>query len=157
QKNSKQDFLPQRQTPAEVIISGTSMFAQSESELIARCRRGESAAWDELFDRHYSATARFIFQLSRDLSKEDAEEICQDVFLNVIKNIESFQGGCQFQTWIFRIAANKTSDFRERRQAAKRGGGRVVLSLQAEDPNTGLALDPPSQAPSPDHALLGVE
>jgi len=130
---------------------------QTESELIARCRRGESAAWDELFDRHYAATARFIFQLSRELTKEDAEEICQEVFLNVIKNLDSFQGGCQFQTWVFRIAANKTGDFRERRQAAKRGGGRTALSLQAEDPNTGLALDPASQAPTPDLALVLAE
>jgi RNA polymerase sigma-70 factor (ECF subfamily) len=133
------------------------MLAQPESDLIGRCRRGESAAWDELFDRHYAATARFVFQLSRDLTKEDVEEICQEVFLNVIKNIESFQGSCQFQTWVFRIASNKTGDFRERHQAAKRGGGRTVLSLQAEDPNTGLTLDPPSQLPTPDLALLGVE
>ena len=47
------------------------MLPQSESELIARCRRGEPAAWDELFDRHYAATARFIFQLSRELTKEE--------------------------------------------------------------------------------------
>jgi RNA polymerase sigma-70 factor (ECF subfamily) len=133
------------------------MVALPESELVARCRQGDSAAWDELFDRHYAATARFIFQLSRDLTREDAEEICQEVFLSVIKNIDSFQGGCQFQTWVFRIASNKTGDFRQRRQAAKRGGGRVVLSLQAEDPNTGLALDPPSPAPTPDLALLGTE
>ena len=133
------------------------MLSLSESELIARCRRGDSAAWDELFDRHYAATARFIFQLGRDLTREDAEEICQEVFLNVIKNIDSFQGGSQLQTWIFRISANKTADFRERRQAAKRGGGQTILSLQAEDPNIGLTLDPPTQAPSPDHALLGAE
>jgi RNA polymerase sigma-70 factor (ECF subfamily) len=133
------------------------MLAQPESDLIGRCRRGESVAWDELFDRHYAATARFVFQLSRDLTKEDVEEICQEVFLNVIKNIEFFQGGCQFQTWVFRIASNKAGDFRERQQAVKRGGGRTVLSLQAEDPNTGLTLDPPSQLPAPDLALLGVE
>src|SRR6516225_8409780 len=133
------------------------MLAQPESDLIGRCRRGESVAWDELFDRHYAATARFVFQLSRDLTKEDVEEICQEVFLNVIKNIEFFQGGCQFQTWVFLIASNKAGDFRERQQAVKRGGGRTVLSLQAEDPNTGLTLDPPSQLPAPDLALLGVE
>src|SRR6516225_9341341 len=117
------------------------MHATPESELIANCRKGEPAAWDELFDRYYAATARFIFQLSRDFTKEDVEEVCQEVFLSVIKHLDSFQGGCQFQTWVFRIAANKAGDFRERQLAAKRGGGRVPLSLQAEDPVTGLALD----------------
>jgi RNA polymerase sigma-70 factor (ECF subfamily) len=129
----------------------------AESELIARCREGVAAAWDELFDRFYASTARFIFQLGRDLSPEDVEEISQEVFLSVIKSLDSFQGGCQLQTWIFRIAANKAGDFRERQQAAKRGGGRIPLSLQAEDPVTGLTLDPASPLPSPDNALLNAE
>src|SRR5579862_8323930 len=133
------------------------MGPEAELNLIARCRRGDAAAWDELFDRHYAATGRFVFQLGRDFSREDVDEICQEVFLSVIKNIESFQGGCQFQTWIFRIAANKAGDFRERQHAAKRGGGRMPLSLQAEDPVTGLTLDPASPLPSPDNALLNAE
>lgn len=133
------------------------MGSDSEAELLARCGRGEAAAWDELFDRHYAATGRFIFQLSHDLTREDAEEICQEVFLSVIKNLESFHGESQFQTWLFRIAANKTRDYRQRRYAAKRGGGQTTVSLQAEDPENGLSIDPPSSAPGPDLALMSAE
>lgn len=128
-----------------------------ETELLQRCRRGDAPAWDELFDLHYGAAARFIFQLDANLTREDAEEICQETFLSVIRNLESFQGESQFQTWLFRIAANKTRDFREKRQAAKRGGGVAPVSLQAEDPETGLSLDPPSDSPSPDAQLCGQE
>src|SRR5262245_54197335 len=134
-----------------------SMGSDSEAELLARCRRGEAAAWDELFDRHYAAAGRFIFQLGHDFTREDAEEICQEVFLSVIKNLGSFNGQSQFQTWLFRIAANKARDYRERQHAAKRGGGQVPLSLQAEDPENGLTLDPPSSAPGPDAALINAE
>lgn len=130
---------------------------QAEAQLLARCRRGEAAAWDELFDRHYAAAGRFIFQLASDFSRDDVEEICQEVFLSVIRNLNSFQGESQFQTWLFRIATNKARDFREKRNAAKRGGGQMTLSLQAEDDETGLTLDPPSNAPSPDVDLLNVE
>lgn len=133
------------------------MSLDAESELLERCRRGDAAAWDGLFDRHYAATARFIFQLSHDFTREDAEEICQEVFLAVIKNIDSFNGRSQFQTWLFRIAANKARDYRERQQALKRGGGKAPVSLQAEDPETGLVLDPPSSAPAPDLALDRAE
>lgn len=132
-------------------------MSQAESDLLARCRQGDDAAWDELFDRHYAATGRFIFQLGRDFSHEDVEEICQEVFLAVIRNIASFEGGCQFQTWTFRIAANKAADFRSCQQAAKRGGGRAAISLQAQDPATGVTLDPPSTLPGPDAALLSSE
>ncbi len=133
------------------------MASNMEQELIARCRGGEPAAWDEVFDRHYAATGRFVFQLGHDLTREDVEEICQETFLAVIRSLEKFQGGCQLQTWIFRIAGNQARDFRERKQAAKRGGGQTPLSLNAEDPETGLTLDAPSTAAGPAEALLSAE
>ncbi len=133
------------------------MGSDAEADLLARCRRGEAQAWDELFDCYYAAAGRFIFQLGSDLTPEDVEEICQEAFLAVIRNLDSFHGGSQFQTWLFRIAANKARDWRERQQAAKRGGGRVTVSLQAEDPESGLTLDPPCNGPGPDAALLQAE
>jgi RNA polymerase sigma-70 factor, ECF subfamily len=128
-----------------------------EAELLARCRRGETEAWDELFDLHYAAAGRFVFQLSPDFTREDAEEICQEAFLSVIKNLDSFHGESRFQSWLFRIAANKARDFREKRGAAKRGGGQVTVSLQAQDPESGLAPDPPSDMAGPDEILMNAE
>ena len=133
------------------------MSPNAESDVIGRCRRGDAAAWDEIFSRHYDATGRFIFQLASDFSREDVEEICQETFLTVIKHIETFQGQSQFQTWLFRVAANKARDFREHRQALKRGGGETTVSLQAEDEQSGLTLDPPSHAPGPDAQLINGE
>jgi RNA polymerase sigma-70 factor (ECF subfamily) len=133
------------------------MGVDAESELLARCRGGEAAAWDELFERHYNATARFVFQLSSDFTREDAEEISQETFLSVIRNIGSFHGESHFQTWLFRIAANKARDYRERQHAAKRGGGQTAISLQAENPETGLVLEPPSSLPGPDLSLINSE
>jgi RNA polymerase sigma-70 factor (ECF subfamily) len=133
------------------------MGHEPEVDLLACCRRGEPDAWDELFDRHYAAAAQFIFQLGHDFSREDVEEICQEVFLSVIKHLDTFQGGSQFQTWLFRIAVNKARDYRQRQQAAKRGGGRPTVSLQAEDPESGLVLDPPSATAAPDLAVLQAE
>jgi RNA polymerase sigma-70 factor (ECF subfamily) len=128
-----------------------------EAQLLARCRRGDPDAWDELFDQHYAAAGRFVFQLGSDFTPEDVEEICQEVFLSVIKNLNSFNGESQFQTWLFRIAANKGRDYRERQHAAKRGGGQTPVSLHAEDPETGLTIDPPGHGPAPDAELLNAE
>src|SRR2546422_349927 len=133
------------------------MNPSDEADLIARCRRGEAPAWDELFDRHYAAAGRFVFQLPYDFTREDVEEICQEIFLSVIKSIDSFAGKSQFQTWLFRIAANKARDYRERQRAAKRGGGQTPISLQMEDPQNGLTLDPPSVTPGPDASMMSAE
>jgi len=133
------------------------MDPTAESELIRRCRGGDGAAWEELFERHFAATGRFVFQLAHDMSREDVEEICQEVFLSVIKNLQSFQGLCKFQTWVFRIAANKARDFRQRRHAAKRGGGQTTIPLQTGPDEEGMTVDPPSVDPGPDEALMSAE
>lgn len=128
-----------------------------EAQLIDRCRRGDPSAWEELFERHYSAVGRFVFQLSPDFSREDVEEVCQDAFLSAIRSLGSFRGGSALQTWLFRIAANKARDYRERQMAAKRGGGRAPVSLDATDPETGRGIDPPSAAAGPDVAVMRME
>ena len=132
----------------------------AESQLLARCLRGEAEAWDELFDLHYAATGRFVFQVSSDFTSEDVEEICQETFLTVIKSLHTFQGNCQFQTWLFRVASNKAHDYIQKQRAAKRGGGQKPLSLNAalnpEEPD-GFTLDPPSAAPGPDRVLTNAE
>jgi len=133
------------------------MSSDSEADLLARCCRGEAEAWDQLFDKHYAAAGRFIVQLAPDFTREDVDEVCQEVFLTVIKSLHTFQGNSQFQTWLFRIAANRARDYRQKQHAAKRGGGQVTLSIHNEDPETGFSIDPPSQAPGPDLALLNGE
>ena len=129
----------------------------SEAGLLDRCVRGDADAWDALFDLHYAAAGRFVFQLGYGFAREDVEEICQETFLTVVRNLHTFQRNSQFQTWLFRIAANKARDYRQRQQAVKRGGGQVTVSLQQEDPENGLTIDPPSALPGPDSILLGAE
>src|SRR4029077_3544571 len=94
----------------------------SEAKIVAECRGGNTAAWDSLFDKYYPTVARFVFQLSGDFSHEDTEEICQETFLSVVRNLSSFQGRSSFQPGLLRIAANKAMDYRKKPRAAKRGG-----------------------------------
>lgn len=133
------------------------MSSAAEAELLARCCKGEAEAWDALFDLHYGPASRFVFQLAPDFTHEDVEEVCQEVFLTVIKSLHTFQGNSQFQTWLFRVAANKARDYRQRQHAAKRGGGQIPLSIHADDNDEGPPLDPPSPLPGPDLALLKAE
>jgi RNA polymerase sigma-70 factor (ECF subfamily) len=128
-----------------------------EASIVDRCRQGDALAWEAVFERHYPAVGRFVFQLSPDFAREDVEEICQEAFLAAIRNLHSFRGGCALQTWLFRIAVNKARDYRERRMAAKRGRGRSPVSLDAADPETGLTLDLPSPAAQPDAVAMRTE
>ena len=127
----------------------------ADAQIIADCRGGNTAAWDSLFDKYYGTVARFVFQLSGDFSHEDTEEICQETFLSVVRNLSSFQGRSSFQTWLLRIAANKAMDYREKTRAAKRGGNAVHVPIDAGRANHEPPIDPPSGNPGPD-ALLQI-
>ena len=127
----------------------------ADAQIIADCRRGNTAAWDSLFDKYYGTVARFVFQLSGDFSHEDTEEICQETFLSVVRTLSSFQGRSSFQTWLLRIAANKAMDYREKTRAAKRGGNAVHVPIGAGRADDEPPIDPPSGNPGPD-ALLQI-
>ncbi len=129
----------------------------AEAELIGQCRNGRQDAWDVLFDRYYATVARFVFQLSGEFSHEDTEEICQETFLAVVRNLKSFQARSSFQTWLLRIAANKAMDFRQKTQAAKRGGNSTHLSVHGSGDDEEPPVDPPSLRPGPDAALQQAE
>jgi RNA polymerase sigma-70 factor (ECF subfamily) len=124
-----------------------------DSGLIDRCRNGEAAAWDALFDKYYPVAARFIFQLSADFSHEDTEEICQETFLAVVRSLASFQGKSSFQTWLLRIAANKALDFRGKSRAEKRGGNAPHFSLDGAEEQ----VHPAARCPRPDELLANAE
>jgi RNA polymerase sigma-70 factor (ECF subfamily) len=128
-----------------------------EQDLVRRCQSGDGAAWDQLFNLHYDAVGRFIFQIMPSFQREDAQEVCQETFLMVVRRLQTFSGRSRLQTWIFRIAANKARDYLDRQRAAKRGGGENPVSLNAPNPQTGLCPDLPSTRPGPDSSLLAQE
>src|SRR5690349_4570232 len=135
----------------------TSDPGKVDADLIERCRVGDGDAWDALFDKYYPVATRFVFQLSADFCHEDTEEICQETFLAVVRNLSSFQGKSSFQTWLLRIATNKAMDFRQKMCAAKRGGNIERVSIHGRDGDDGPPIDPPSSRPGPDALLLNAE
>lgn len=50
---------------------------------------------------------------------EEAEEITQDVFVDVYRKPDSFRGEAQVSTWLYRIAVNKSIDHLRKRQRKK--------------------------------------
>ena len=47
---------------------------------------------------------------------DDAEDICQETFISVYKNLSKFREESNIYTWIYRIAINKTYDFFKKRK-----------------------------------------
>lgn len=73
----------------------------SDEHLVERLRRGDSQAFQILYDRYFKRIYHF---LDRRLSnRADAEETTQEVFFNVFNSIETFRGEAPFAAWVFGI------------------------------------------------------
>ena len=126
-----------------------------DAELMLRVKDGDGGSFALLLEKYRASVIHFLYRMVQDQAV--SEELAQEVFLRVYRSRETYEPAAKFTTWLFRIAANKARDYRERLHAAKRGGGQTTVSLQAEDAETGLTLDPPSSAPGPDAALMSAE
>jgi RNA polymerase sigma factor (sigma-70 family) len=115
-----------------------------ERELVARSKRGDADAYEELVRMYQGIAIRTAFLIAG--SAADAEEAAQDAFVKAHRALWRFRAGAPFRPWLLRIVANEA---RNRRRAA---GRRAALALRAAgDAVSGDA------APSPETALLGLE
>lgn len=81
--------------------------------LIQRCQKGESAAFDDLFNHFQAQVYRLAITILRD--RQEAEDVTQDVFLRVLRRIDAYRYESAFSTWLTAIVVNACRD-RLRRQ-----------------------------------------
>lgn len=74
----------------------------SDAELVARARRGDTAAFGELVDRHRAAVYRAAHAALG--SAGEAEDVAQEAFLAAYRRMDSYRGEASFRTWLLTIA-----------------------------------------------------
>ena len=77
---------------------------QNDDLLVAQLKRGEQAALKEIYDLHGKRVYALCLRLSGDV--EIAEDICQEVFVQVWQKIHNFRGDSKFSTWLHSVASN---------------------------------------------------
>jgi len=77
---------------------------KSDEEIVKMIQSGQIVLFDILIERYEQKIKRYC---QRFLSKkEDVEDILQDIFIKVYRNIQSFNPEKRFSPWIYRIAHN---------------------------------------------------
>ncbi len=106
--------MPRAPQPAERVPSSVMGI---ESSIVQRARRGEPEAFARLVDFYYARCLRFALHMLG--NREDAEEAVQDTFVRVHGALERYDEVDRFESWLFRILANRcrTRWTRERRHS----------------------------------------
>ncbi len=74
------------------------------ADLLAGCREGQSEARQRLYEAHHRQVFRLMVRM---VGLQDAADLTQQVFLQVFRKIDQFAGRSQFDTWLYRLAANE--------------------------------------------------
>jgi RNA polymerase sigma-70 factor (ECF subfamily) len=77
-------------------------------EAIARAKRGDVAAFEELYRSHVARV--YALCLRMHANREDAEDSTQEVFVRAWQRLGSFEGRSAFSTWLHRLAVNVVLD-----------------------------------------------
>ncbi len=77
---------------------------QKDIMLLSRIRTGDKLAYKELINRHKDYAFTVAYRILN--SREDAEEVSQDAFMQVFSALHSFNGESKFTTWFYRIVFN---------------------------------------------------
>ena len=96
----------------------------SDEQLIKEITSGNEAAFTSLMEKYQLRVFRTVMGFVH--TKEDAEEVTQDIFVKVYRTLSSFQHDAEFSTWLYRITVNMSLNF-----LRSNSKNRLLQSLEA--------------------------
>ncbi|MFZ1681335.1 MAG: sigma-70 family RNA polymerase sigma factor [Rhizobiaceae bacterium] len=114
--------------------------ALPDGELVRRVANGDKTAIRLLFNRHHARVFRFVARLSR--SESVADEIANEVFLELWRQAARFEGRSEVTTWLLGIARFKAlSRLRKRSEAELDDEQAEAIADTSDDPETAVMKD----------------
>ncbi len=91
---------------------------QDQPELIVQLQQGSESAFRKLVDEYEGMVYNTAIGIVQ--NEEDADDVTQEVFIQVYQSIHSFKGESKLSTWLYRIAVTKALDHEKRKKRKKR-------------------------------------
>lgn len=92
----------------------------NQPELIEKLQQGDGSAFTKLVDEWQDMVYNTALSIVQ--NAEDADDITQEVFIQVYQSVSSFKGESKFSTWLYRITVSKALDHEKKRKRNKRFG-----------------------------------
>ena len=107
------------------------------TDMIARCRRGDEAAWVHLYQSHQGRVARFLRYFLGPI--RDVEDLVQQVFVETVRSMGRFRGESSLSTWLFSITRHVAemhlrTEFRRDRRCQAYADWSDLTGQAAQDP-----------------------
>ncbi|MBM7582584.1 RNA polymerase sigma-70 factor (ECF subfamily) [Caldicoprobacter guelmensis] len=120
-----------------------------EALLVEKAKKGDMVAFEELVSLYAKKIYNYCYRMTN--NKEDAEDLAQEVFIKVYKNLKSFKGNSKISTWIYRIAYNTCID------KYKKGSKVDTVSLNPGKDEDAVGIELVSGDPLPEEEVIKKE
>ena len=104
-------------------MAQTAGVQADEKALIRAAQEGDQDAFGQLVRAYDKSVLRLAMNLLR--SPEDAQDVYQEAFLRVYRNLKSFRFDCSFHTWLYRIVTNLCLDHMRKRKVRREESSQV--------------------------------
>ena len=121
--------------------------APSDRALIAETLAGDGAAYGVLVERYQRRIYRVAYAIVR--NEVEADTITQDTFIQAYTHLARFQGRSGLETWLTRIAINRSRDFLRKR--------RFVSLFSRDDEDVEVMLEPVDERPDPEREVMASQ
>lgn len=108
-------IAPSRQKEKSLSEVRSSHADENDADLVAGYIKGDGESFAALVDRHMSMVYKFTYRYVGDA--DIANDVVQDVFIKVWKNIKKFDSGKNFKTWLLTITKNTALDALKKKKA----------------------------------------
>jgi len=99
---------------------------ETDADLVAQARRDQPGALRAIYQRYAAAVYRRLTHLIG--ADPDREDLTQEVFADLFRQLDRFRGTASLRTYLFRIVSNKAYDHLRQRRSAQKGRGEVAGS-----------------------------
>jgi len=87
------------------IIDANERFSPDiESQWIAQAQQGDQQAFHRIYENYHRRIYALCWRMLAD--KDSAEDVCQEVFVQLWQKISNFRGESKFSTWLHSVASN---------------------------------------------------
>jgi RNA polymerase sigma-70 factor, ECF subfamily len=128
---------------------------ETEAQFVARLVAREPGAFNELVLTYERRVFSLVFRMLG--RRDEAEDLAQEVFVQVFKAIDQFRGESKLSTWIYRIAVNlckNRAKYLSRRQAGKHAEFEALSERSAFTSAKGVMVGDVSR---PDELVEGMQ
>lgn len=113
----------------------------TDETLIEKVLAGECQAFEILIKKHQGIIYNYLYKIT--LSKEDAEDMTQEVFIKAYNKLYTFERKANFSTWLFKIAVNTLNDSLKKKKVYEIEKEEAMMSIKCSErdiPEEALSL-----------------